>query len=87
MLSGERFVVLNAISEEKWGVLQVSEIREYSCICSVFDRINPEFWDELEKRMRFDASSPQGVIIRREIPADYLLDWLSRILRNYHATR
>ena len=78
--SGERFLVLNAASQEKWGVLQVSEIQEKSCVCSVFDRINPEFWDGLERRVRHDASPPRGVIIRREIPEEYLLDWLSRLL-------
>ena len=80
LVIGERFAVLNAASQEKWGTLQVSEIREESCICSVFDRINQEFWDGLEGRMRYDASPPRGVTIRREIPEEYLLDWLSRLL-------
>ena len=80
LINGERFVVLNTASQEKWGVLQASEVLENSCICSVFDRINPEFWDALEQRMRHDASPPQGVTIRREIPEEYLLDWLSRLL-------
>lgn len=78
---GERFVVLNVASQENWGVIQVSEIQENSCVCSVFDRINPEFWDVLEGRMRHDASPPQGVTIRREIPEEYLLDWLTRLLK------
>ena len=81
LATGDRFVVLNAASQEKWGVIQVYEIHEDSCICSVFDRINLEFWDSLETRMRREASPPQGVTIRREIPEEYLLDWLTRLLK------
>lgn len=81
LMVGERFVVLNSASLEKWGILQVHEIQENYCVCSVSDRINPEFWNALEERMRQDASPPQGVTIRREIPDEYLLDWLSRLLK------
>lgn len=80
LVRGERFIVLNATSQEKWGTLQVYNVLENSCICTVFDRINSEFWADLENRMRYDASPPQGVIIKREIAEDYLLDWLSRLL-------
>ena len=79
LVRGERFIVLNAASQEKWGALHIYDVLENSCICTVFDRINPEFWADLEDRMRYDASPPQGVIIKREIPEDHLLDWLSRL--------
>ena len=81
LATGDQFVVLNAASQEKWGVIQVYEVHEDSCICSVFDRINLEFWDSLETRMRREASPPQGVTIRREIPEEHLLDWLTRLLK------
>lgn len=81
LATGDRFVVLNASSQEKWGVIQVYEIHQDSCVCSVFDRINLEFWDSLEARMRHEAAPPQGVTIRREIPDEYLLDWLTRLLK------
>lgn len=80
LVRSERFVVLNAASQEKWGTLQVYSLKEDSCICTVFDRMNSEFWADLENRMRYDASPPQGVIIKREIPEDFLLDWLSRLM-------
>ena len=83
IIISDRFVVLNASSQEKWGVLQVSEVQEKSCVCSVFDRINPGFWDALEKRMRLDASPPQGVIIRRELQEENFLDRLNGLLRAY----
>ena len=81
LATGDRFVVLNAASQETWSVIQVHEIHEGSCICSVLDRINLEFWNSLETRMRQDASPPQGVTIRRELPDEHLLDWLTRLLR------
>lgn len=78
---GQRFVVLNTANQERWGVLEVAEIGEGYCVCSVFDRTNPEFWDELARRMRRDASPPRGVTIRREIAEEALYDWLQRILK------
>ena len=81
--SGDRFVVVNAANQENWGKLEVAEIDESSCACSVSDRTNPEFWDELERRMRQDASPPRGVIIRRELQENDLLDRLTRLLRAY----
>ena len=79
--SGQRFVVLNTASQEKWGVLEVAEVQHNSCVCLVFDRINPDFWTDLEKRMRHDASPPLGVTIRREIPEEVLFDLLQSLLR------
>lgn len=83
VFQGQRFVVLNTANQEKWGVLEVTDIQERSCVCSVFDRTNPEFWDDLVRRMRRDASPPRGVTIRREIPEEVLYDWLQRILKSW----
>ena len=80
---GHRFAVLNAANREKWGVLEASDVRESYCICSVFDRINPEFWAELERRMRSDPSPPRGVTIRRAIPEESLRDWLDVLLKTW----
>ncbi len=80
---GQKFVVFNSANQEKWGVLEVSEVQEHSCICSVFDRTNPEFWDDLVRRMRRNASPPQGITIRREIPEEALYEWLQGILKSW----
>ena len=77
---GHRFVVINSASQEKWGVIEALEIRETSCVCRVFDRINLDFWAGLERRMRRDPSPPQGVTIRREIPDKALLDSIRQLL-------
>ena len=81
IMSGDRFVVLATAREEKWGVLEVSEVRDTYSVCSVSDRINPEFWADLERRMRYDPSPPQGITIRREIPEEALFDWLRALLK------
>lgn len=80
---GQRFVVLNTANQEKWGVLEVSEVWDRYCVCSVSDRTNPEFWDNLDSRIRSDAAPPGGVTIRREIPEEALYDWLQRILKSW----
>ena len=83
IFQGQRFVVSNTANQEKWGVLEAAEVRERSCVCSVFDRTNPEFWDNLVRRMRRDASPPQGVTIRKEIPEEALYEWLQGILKSW----
>lgn len=78
---GERFLVVNSASHDAWGELEVAEIEEISCVCSVYNRNNPEFWDALDARMNHDPSPPQGVIARLDIPEEFLIDWLLRLLR------
>jgi hypothetical protein len=81
VIKGEKFVVLNTASEEKWGTLEVLDVWEISCICSVFDRTNEEFWNNLERKMRQDPSFPRGATVRREIPNELLFDWLQALLK------
>ncbi len=83
VMLGHRFTVFNTATQENWGVLEVSEIQETSCTCVVSDRINPEFWEGLEGRMRSDASPPHGVSIRRQIPIEALFDWLHELLKTW----
>ena len=83
VFQGQRFVVSNTANQEKWGVLEAAEVREHSCVCFVFDRTNTEFWDNLVRRMRHDASPPQGVTIRKEIPEEALYEWLQEILKSW----
>ena len=80
---GHRFAVFNTASQEKLGVMEVSEISERPCVCSVVDRINPDFWANLERRMGSDPAPPQGITIRREVPEEELLDRLTVLLKNW----
>jgi hypothetical protein len=79
---GDKFEVLNIASNEKLGTIEVIEIEETSCVCSVFDRMNVEFWDGLEERMRRDPSPPSGVRISREFPKG-LLEYVRSLVRNW----
>ena len=82
---GHKFVVLNTADQERWGVLEARLVSDTYCHCSVFDKINPEFWADLERRMRYDASPPRGITIRREIPEEQLLDWLRALLKTWRS--
>ena len=81
VMEGERFIIENFADQEKWGTLQVAWVNENTCTCSVSDRINEEFWGNLERRMRSEPSFPNGVAVRREIPEEYILDWLQALLK------
>ena len=81
VMASHQFVVENAADGERWGTLEVVWVEENTCTCSVSDRINEEFWENLERRMRSEPSFPSGVAIRREIPEEYILDWLQTLLK------
>ena len=84
LVVGDLFEVVNPAShnsQEKWGNLELVDIEDNTCTCSVYNRNNPKFWDDLERRVDYDPSPPRGVVVRKEIPEEYLLDWLRRLLR------
>lgn len=80
--TGDRFEVLNSASKERWGILEVLEVAETSCVCQVSDRINVEFWNDLEERVHRDPSPPSGVTFIREIPSG-LSDFIFRLILNW----
>ena len=82
IIVGDKFEVLNAASRRKLGVLEVDQVEEVSCVCRVFDRIDVDFWAELEERMRVDPSPPTGVTFSREIPQG-LLEFVTGLIRNW----
>lgn len=69
---GDKFEAVNTATGDKLGVVEVIEVEGDSCLCSVFDRMNLEFWDELELRMRRDPSPTAGVTFLREVPGEFL---------------
>ena len=56
-----------------WGVVRVVELSD-NChaVCEPTDRINRQFWEHLENRMRFDNSAPTNVYLVRSTPSDYM---------------
>ena len=84
LVVGDLFVVVNPASQndqENWGELELVDLEENSCTCSVYNRNNPKFWDDMERRVGYDPSPPGGVVVRKDIPEEYLLDSLKRLLR------
>ena len=81
LVVGDVFAVVNPASQHRWGELELAEIEDDACTCSVYNRNNPEFWDALERRVDYDPSPPRGIVVRKEIPEEYLIDWLRRLLR------
>jgi hypothetical protein len=83
MLEGEKVQVRNSATSELWGVLETFQVSDDYCVCSVFDRINPDFWADLERRMQSDPSPPRGVTITRELPEESLLERLAMLLKTW----
>ena len=76
---GTRFRITNTATGEVWGIIAAVEVDNATCVCSVSNRNNPRFWEELEGRMDRDASPPQGVTIRREFPEE-IMDLIRELL-------
>lgn len=79
-----KFRVTNAATGETWGIIEAVEVDDTSCTCIVSDRSNPDFWDELEGRMRRDAAPPQGVTITREFPED-IVEIIRELLKSWRS--
>ena len=79
----ELLYVHERTNQERWGVVKVVEFgEEHSVICIPIDRSNPEFWEHLENRMKFDTGAPSNVYLVRLRPSDFqraienfLSDW------------
>ena len=69
---GDLFQVVNIATKEQLGTVQSMTAEKTSCLCAVTDRVNVEFWEELESRMRRDPSPPFGVAFSREAPPGFL---------------
>ena len=79
--AGDRFRVVNTATREVLGVIQSIKVEASSCLCSVSDRRNPDFWEGLERRI-YDPTPPAGVIFFKEAPDDFL-DFAERLLQNW----
>lgn len=76
---GDHLVVLNSTTRDEWGVLEVIEVDDSTCLCRVSDRENPEFWQALENQIRTSPSLPEGVWVVRNIPQGFL-DFFRRLI-------
>ena len=78
---GNRFNVYNAATRDIWGIVEVVQAYETSCVCKVVARRNEDFWITLEGRMGRDPSPPAGVTFSREVP-EGILDVVRDILKS-----
>ncbi len=75
-------MILNVVTDpggEVFGEAQVTELNNRGCIVSPTNRINTEFWEKLEDRMRSDPSPPPNIVAKRQIP-DGIMDFLKTLL-------
>ena len=79
---GDKFGAVNAATREKLGVMEVIDVEVDSCLCVVSDRMQTEFWEELESRASKDPSPPPGVNFSREVNQD-ILELVKRLLRDW----
>ena len=79
---GSRFRVTNTATAETWGIIEAVEVDDGSCTCIVFDRINIDFWDDLEQRMNRDPAPPLGVTFTREFPVE-VLETVAQLLNSW----
>ena len=79
---GEKFEVSNTASGRILGVLEVTAMEELSCLCQVFDRIDTDFWQELEERARSNPAPPSGVTFSRALPEGFW-DFVQKIVGNW----
>lgn len=53
---------------EVYGEVQVIQINDGTCMVLPTNRINIEFWEKLEDRMKYDPSPPPNIVVKRQIP-------------------
>ena len=64
------FNVHDSVNDELWGQVIIVETGELTSLCVPSNRINGDFWEHLEGRMRFDPSPP-NVYLVRELPPHF----------------
>lgn len=73
-----RETMLNVVTypgAELYGEVQVIQISDSKCTASPTNRINSEFWEKLEDKMKSDPSPPPNIVAKRQIP-DGIMDFL-----------
>lgn len=64
---GMRLTVSPRADGALWGVVEITHIDGNTGYAAPVDRVNPDFWDHLEERMRRDPSPPKDVVVKTEM--------------------
>ena len=75
---GTRFNVYDSVNDELWGRVEAFETDDAIVLCRPVYRINLDFWEHLEARMRFDTAPP-GVYLVADVPTE-LMNEVERLL-------
>ena len=77
---GNQFNVYESTNNELWGRVVVVNVRSFDCDCVPTDRVNINFWQELERRMRYNTSKPPNVHMVRDLPVIFLMEQVEKLL-------
>ena len=80
---GHQFNVYESMNNELWGRVVAINVRPFDCDCITTDRVNIEFWRELERRMRYNTSKPPNVHLVRDLPVIFLMEQVERLLDDW----
>ena len=80
---GSRFNVHESTDNRLWGKVIAVEVRDDDCDCVPYDRVNEEFWVEIESRLRTDTSAPSNVHLIRDALDPGSLDGILRLLDDW----
>ena len=81
--NGQQFNVYESTNNELWGRVVAINVRPFDCDCVPTDRVNIKFWQELERRMRYNTSKPPNVHLVRDLPVTYLTEQVENLLDNW----
>lgn len=69
---GDPLYVHEAVNDATWGIVRVSDrVDDNYIVCEPIDRMNVDFWEHLEDRMKFDTSAPNVYLVKL-LPTDFL---------------
>ena len=74
--------VYDTVNNDLWGQVSLVEVQSSSSLYEPIDRANPEFWEHLEDRMKYDTSPPPGIRLERQFP-DSIVTLLDQLLENW----
>lgn len=81
---GMRLTVSPRADGAAWGVVEITRIDGNMGYAAPVNRVNPDFWEHLEERMRRDPSPPDGVVVKTEMHEVFAK--LKRALREEEVT-
>lgn len=75
----DQLYVFEQVGDAIWGVVRVvAQVADRHVICTPTNRVNPQFWERLEFRMKFDTTAPDSIYLVRKTPSDF-----QRVIENY----